>query len=272
MLQLTQFQSKFIPLLQFVLGHRVSDAPSNAGEKLKRDFRFGFLYDEIRSKFLNSNACRSRRCFPFVNPARVSFTRRQVIYFSAKKRLKNIQRFWFELWGANAKHMNVTLFHVIDTNTPFAVHKPRRIDQPFFFAKAGREFYVRTFPIARSIPGLQFKTSSRVPSSMMELTNSFGMNKPIAIRNTTNVSHYSFPRQRFSAFISMTKSRLASPVRRAKNSARSLIVALSFLLKDGKRAGFRPAPFRLPPCKDLFFTMKSVYHNQASMSSTMRSL
>jgi hypothetical protein len=50
----------------------------------------------------------------------------------------------------------------------------------------------------------------------------------------------------------ITKSRLASPVSLLINSARSSSVARSFLRNNGKRAGFLPAPFRLPPWVAVF--------------------
>ena len=45
----------------------------------------------------------------------------------------------------------------------------------------------------------------------------------------------------------ITKSLRASPVSRLVNSFRSSGVARSFLRNNGKRAGFLPAPLRLPP-------------------------
>jgi len=56
---------------------------------------------------------------------------------------------------------------------------------------------------------------------------------------------------RFRASIMVTKSCRASPVSRLINSLRSSLVARSFFRNTGKRAGLRPAPFRLPPWVDL---------------------
>jgi hypothetical protein len=47
------------------------------------------------------------------------------------------------------------------------------------------------------------------------------------------------------------KSFRALPVSRPMNSLRSTSVARNFLRNNGKRAGLRPAPFRLPPWVDL---------------------
>jgi hypothetical protein len=52
--------------------------------------------------------------------------------------------------------------------------------------------------------------------------------------------------------MSLRKSSLASPVQYDSNSKRSSSVALNFFKNTGKRAGLRPAPFRLPPWVILF--------------------
>jgi hypothetical protein len=73
----------------------------------------------------------------------------------------------------------------------------------------------------------------------------------------------------FSKSNSMTKSFLASPVRSARNSARSLFVARSALRKREKGAGFRPAPLRLPPWVDFFMLFRlEIYKRLCSVFPT----